>query len=207
MKYVIAVIAALAAAAWSGSNATASNDLLDRMATLNPNLHTFTATMHAGVALKTFPFLNVQLVGTYYHKEPDQNKVVFTSGVPAVAEQFDKLYAHIEAPSRWRDVYDVSVVSDNGTTTTFRLVPRKHGNVDHIDARADDKTATVASMRWNYDNGGYAEMNNRYGQVDGNVVVTSQTGHVQEPGYTADINSTIDGYKINAALPDGIFTQ
>jgi hypothetical protein len=207
MKHVIAAAAAFAAVALSGSNATASNDLLDRMAGLNPNLHSFTATMHAGVALKTFPFLNVQLEGTYYHKEPDQNKVVFTSGVPAVAEQFDKLYAHIEPPSRWRDVYDVKIVSDDGSTTTFRLVPRKHGNVDHVDARADDKTATVASMRWNYDNGGYAEMNNRYGQVDGNVVVTSQTGHVQEPGYTADINSTIDGYKINAALPDGIFTQ
>lgn len=208
MKYAIAIVIATALGLSAGqANARAAADLLDRMAAVNPDLHTFTATMHANVALKTFPFLNVQLVGTYYHKEPDQNKVVFTSGVPAVADQFDKLYAHIEPPSRWRDVYDVTTVSDDGTTTTYRLVPRKHGNIDHVDAKADDKTATVTSMRWNYDNGGYAEMSSRYGQVGGNVLVTSQTGHVQEPGYTADINSTIDDYKINATLPGGIFSQ
>jgi len=206
MKRVMSALVA-AALCWHAPRAQAASDLLDRMAAVNPNLHTFVATMHAGVALKTFPFLGVQLVGTYYHKEPDQNKIVFTDGVPAVAEQFDKLYAHVEPPSRWRDVYDVTTVSDDGTTTTFRLVPRKHGNVDHVDARADDKTATVTSMRWTYDNGGYAEMSNRYGHVDGNVVVVSQSGHVQEPGYTADITSTIDGYKINAPMPDGIFNQ
>jgi hypothetical protein len=206
MKYTIAFVTLLALGL-NGSRAGAADDLLVRMAALNPNLHTFTATLHANVALKTFPFLSVQLVGTYYHKEPDRNKVVFTSGVPAVAEQFDKLYAHIESPSRWRDVYTVSLVSDDGTTTTFRLVPLKRGNVDRIDARANDKTATIDSMRWSYDNGGYAEMNSRYAQVDGNVLVSSQTGHVQEPGYTADISSTIDNYKINAPLSDNVFSQ
>src|SRR5579864_5564898 len=107
MKRIIAAIAALALNA-GALRAPAASDLLERMAALNPNVRTFTATMHANVALKTFPFLSVQLEGTYYHKEPDQNKVVFTSGVPAVADQFDKLYAHIEPPSRWRDVYDVT---------------------------------------------------------------------------------------------------
>jgi hypothetical protein len=206
MKPAIAFIT-LAALGLCRARAGAADDLLTRMAALNPNLKTFTASMHANVALKTFPFLSVQLEGTYYHKEPSQNKVVFTSGVPAVASGFDKLYAHIEAPSRWQQVYVVSVVSDDGTTTTFRLVPRKRGNVEHIDAKANDKAATVGWMRWTYDNGGYAEMNDRYGKVDGNVVVTSQTGHVQEPGYTADITSTIDNYKINAPVSDSLFTD
>lgn len=206
MKRLIAAIAAFALNA-AALRAGASTDLLDRMAAINPGLRSFTATMNANVALKTFPFLTVQLVGTYYHREPDQNKIVFTSGVPAIAEQFDKLYAHVEPPSRWRDVYQVTVLSDDGTTTTYRLVPLKKGNVEHVDARADDKNATVSWMRWNYDNGGYAEMNSRYGHVGDAVVVTSQTGHVQEPGYTADITSTIGGYKINAEIPDTVFSQ
>ena len=84
-------------------------------------------------------------------------------------------------------------------------MPRKRGNVEHIDATVDDKSATVTSMRWNYNNGGYAEMTNRYGRVDGNFVVESQTGHVQEPGYVADITSTIGDYKINPTLPDSVF--
>lgn len=200
--------AALAAVAVLGLvpvRTVAGDDLLTRMGALNPTLRTFTATMHADVTLKTFPFMDVHLTGTYYHKEPDRNKIVFTSGVPMVAQQFDKLYAHIESPSRWSQVYNVTVVSDDGKSTTYRLVPRKRGNVDHIDAVADDRSATVRSMRWNYGNGGYAEMKNRYGTVEGNVVVLSQTGHVQEPGYTADITSTLDNYTFNAPIADSVF--
>lgn len=193
------------ALAVSPLRAAPSPDVLDRMAALNPSLHAFSATLYAHVSMKSFPYLSADLVGTYYYKQPDKTKVVFTSGVPLVASQFDKLYAHIESPSRWRELYVVTIVSDDGSTTTFKLVPRKHGNVSDIDATADDKTATVSSMRWNYENGGYAEMTSRYGRVDGNLVVQSQTGHVEEPGYSADLDSRIDNYKINPALPDSVF--
>jgi len=182
-----------------------AGDLLTRMAALNPNLHAFTATLHAHAAMKSFPFLSADLVGTYYYKEPDKTKVVFSSGVPVVAQQFDRLYAHIENPSRWRDVYEVAVLSDDGRSTTFRLTPRKHGNVARIAATVDDTTATVTTMRWEYENGGYAEMTNRYGKVGGNVVVQSQKGHVEEPGYVADLSSTIDHYTFNPSLPDSVF--
>jgi hypothetical protein len=179
--------------------------LMARMAAVNPSLHAFTATLHAHVVMKSFPFLSADLVGTYYYKEPDKTKVVFTSGVPMLAKQFDRLYAHIESPARWEDVYVVTVVSDDGSRTTFRLVPRKHGNVEHVDAVVDDANATVSSLRWNYDNGGYAEMRNRYGRVDGNLVVRSQEGHVEQSGYVADLSSTIDNYTINPKLPDSVF--
>lgn len=197
----------LAAVAAAPAPSATDSGLLDRMAALNPHLRSFSATLHAHVAMKSFPFLTTDLVGTYYYKQPDKNKVVFTGGVPLVAQQFDKLYAHIEPPSRWREVYTVAVVADNGTSTIFRLVPRKQGNVDHIDATADDRTATVTSMRWNYSNGGYAEMTNRYGNQSGNIVVESQSGHVTEPGYDADINSTIGDYKINPTLADDLFSS
>jgi outer membrane lipoprotein-sorting protein len=187
--------------------AAPASDLLARMSELNPNLHTFTATLHAHVVLKSFPFLSADLSGTYYYKEPDKTKVVLSSGVPMVARQFDKLYAHIESPSMWREVYAVSAISDDGSTTTFRLTPRKRGNVDHIDAVVDDNKATLTSMRWNYDNGGYAQMTNHYGRVQSNVVVESQVGHVEEPGYTADLSSTIDNYTINPKLPDSVFSS
>jgi hypothetical protein len=185
----------------------AAATLLARMAVVNPGLDTFTATMHAHVAMKSFPFLSADLVGTYYHKEPDKNKVVFNSGVPLMAQQFDKLYAHIESPSQWPEIYDVKMTSDDGKTAHFKLVPRKHGNIEHIDATVDDKSATVTAMRWSYNNGGYAEMTNRYHRVEGYLVVDSQTGHVQEPGYAADIESTIDGYKMNPPLSDGVFAS
>lgn len=199
------LLGALLCAAAPSQPAVSPGGLLDRMASLNPNLRAFSATLHAHVAMKSFPFLSADLVGTYYFKQPDKYKVVFTGGVPLIAQQFDKLYAHIEPPSRWRGLYAVTVVSDDGTTTKFRLVPRKRGNVEHIDATADDRTATVTTLRWNYSNGGYAEMTNHYGRDGGNVVVESQTGHVTEPGYVADISSTIDDYKLNPTLSDDIF--
>ncbi len=201
----LALLAPLLLCTGGAAGADSSSALLDRMAALNPHLRAFTATLHAEVAMRSFPFLSADLVGTCYFKAPDKTKVVFTGGVPLIGQQFDKLYAHIEPPSRWHDLYEVTVVTDDGTTTAFRLTPRKRGNVDHIDATADDRTATVSSMRWSYENGGYAEMTNHYGRVEGNLVVKSQTGHVQEPGYVADIRSTIDGYKLNPDLSDEIF--
>lgn len=183
----------------------ASATLLARMASLNGDLHTFTATMHAHAVMRSFPFLSADLTGTYYYKAPDKNKVAFNSGVPLVARQFDKLYAHVESPSQWQQLYTITTLSDDGRSAHFKLIPRKAGNVTSIDATADDKSATVTSMRWNYENGGYAEMTNHYGRVGGYLVVESQTGHVEEPGYVADVSSTIDGYKINAPLSDSVF--
>jgi len=179
--------------------------LLGRMEAVNPNLRAFTATMHAHVAMRSFPFLSVDLAGTYYYKAPDKNKVVFTSGVPLAAEQFDKLYAHIDAPSEWEQRYVVTLTSDDGRSAQFKLVPRKTGNVARLDATVDDRTATVTSMRWTYQNGGYAEMANVYGRIGGNFVVVSQTGHVEEPGYVADLSSTLGNYAINASVPDSVF--
>ena len=43
------------------------------------------------------------------------------------------------------------------------------------------------------------------GRVAGYLLVESQTGHVQEPGYVADISSTVGQYKINPPLSDSLF--
>lgn len=179
--------------------------LLARMEAANADVRSLSAQLHAHVAMRTFPYLTADLSGTYYYKEPDKTKVVFTGGVPLIAQQFDRLYAHIESPSQWQQLNAVTLISDDGKVARFKLVPRKQGNVESIDAAVDDKNATVTSMRWNYANGGYAEMTNRYATVDGRLLAVSQTGHVQEPGYTGDITSTLDHYKINPALSDSLF--
>jgi hypothetical protein len=179
--------------------------LLSRMQAVNSDVHSLSAQLNAHVVMRSFPYLTADLSGTYYYKEPDKTKVVFTGGVPLVAQQFDKLYAHVESPSQWQQLNTVTLVSDDGKTARFKLVPRKHGNVESIEAAVDDKSATVTSMRWNYANGGYAEMTNHYATIDGRPLVASQTGHVSEPGYTGDITSTLEHYKINPTLSDALF--
>lgn len=206
MKRRIVPFAALALSlGWITPTPAASN-LLDRMAALNANLQSYTASLHARVSLRTFPFLGADLDGTYYFKQPDRYRVDFTSGVPLIAEKFDNLYAHIEPASRWRALYEVNVVSDNGHTTTFHLVPRKQGNVASIDAVADDASATVTTMRWNYVNGGYAAMTNHFTHVGGYDLVASQTGEMHEPNYAGTIDTTISGYHLNANVPDAVFS-
>ncbi len=205
MKSVLCSVAFLAAAIpLAGS---AQDDLLSRMSAVNANLHSYSASMKAHVAMTTFPYISTDLNGTYYHKDPDRDKVEITSGLPGLAQQFSQLYPRLVPPSQWNDVFTVTKVSDDGTTTHFKLVPRKQGNVDHIDANVDDKRATVTAMTWSYANGGTAEMTNTYSDVKGYTLITSQTGRVDEPQYKGTITSTLSNYQINPSIPDSVFSQ
>jgi outer membrane lipoprotein-sorting protein len=185
----------------------AADDLLSRMSTVNPDLHSYTATLHAHVALTTFPFIATDIVATYYHKDPDLDKLQVTSGLPIIAQNFSKLFGHMEPPSRWNDLYTVTKSGDDGKTTNLTLVPRTPGNVKKIEVLVDNLSATIESMRWEYINGGWVAMTEHYGVIQGNTMVTSQTGHVEEPGYIGDVTTTLSGYRINPDLPDSLFSQ
>lgn len=205
MKSALCVLAILAASFPAAT--TAQDDLVTRMSAVNANLHSYTASMKAHVAMTTFPYISTDLNGTYYHKDPDRDKLDITSGLPGIAQQFSQLYPHIVPPSHWNDVYTVAKVSDDGSSTRFKLVPRTQGNVDHVDAVVDDKRAVVTSMTWTYANGGSAEMANSYGTIKGYTLITSQTGRVDEPQYKGTITSTLSDYKINPNIPDTVFAQ
>jgi hypothetical protein len=184
----------------------APSDLVQRAGVLADDVKSYTATVHADVALHTFPYLSPSLDGTYYHKVPNKNKVVFTSGLPFIAKQFSKVYPEVPSPSQWQQLYDISVESDDGSATTFKLVPRKHSRIDHIDSKIDDRTAEVLSMRWNYNDGGYAELNQVYGDVNGHRLVVSRSGKFDTPHYNADMKSTFSGFKVNVDIPDSVFS-
>lgn len=181
--------------------------LLQRMVAQSQSVSSYTASVHADIAMHSFPFLSPSLDGTFYHKEPSHNKIVFTSGLPFIAKEFSKVYPQVESPSRWNDVYLVSTESDDGAFTTFKLVPRKHGRIDHIDAKVDDRTAEVTSLRWNYNDGGYATLDQTYAPVSGHLLVTAQSGHFEVPHYDADVKSTFSDFKLNADIPDSVFTS
>jgi hypothetical protein len=205
---LIALVSVLALAAASiGAPARGAADLLARMIALNPHLNSYQASIHADIVMHSFPFLAPSLDGTFYHKEPSKDKLVFTGGLPGIGKEFSKIYPHIDSPSQWKQVYVVSIVGDDGTSTTFRLVPRKHGRVDHLDAVVDDKTATISSMRWDYNDSGYADLHQTYRQVNGNYLVDKQSGHFERPGYNGDATSTFTDFKLNPALTDDFFNQ
>lgn len=206
MKYLAAFSLLLLSAAPAGAQSQ-SSALIARMVANLDGVKSYTASMHTDASLHTFPFLSPSLDGVVYHKEPDRNKVVFTSGLPFMAKQFSKVYPQVESPSRWESLFVVSVEGNASGVTTLKLVPRKHGRVDHIDARIDDKSAELLSERWNYNDGGYASLDQSYSNVQGHLMVTGQTGKLDVPHYSADWTTTYKDFKLNADIPDSVFAE
>lgn len=207
-RFVVAACLASGVSLTSAQAAPAAgNPALRKLIALDAGLRSYTAAVHADVTMHTFPYLSPSLDGMYYHKEPNKDKIVFTSGLPLMAQQFSQIYPRLESPSHWNDVYVISLVKDDGTVSTFKLVPRKAGRVDHIDATVDDRSGELDGMRWNYQGGGYASLEQRYRKVGGYDLVARQTGHFEDPHYNADVTSTFSDFKINAAIPDSIFSD
>jgi hypothetical protein len=182
-------------------------DVYARAQKVNANLKTYTADVHADVQTHSFPFISPTLNGTAYFKKPDKAAVVFDT-VPALASQFKKIFPQIEPPSEWPQIYEVTPVGDDGTVSSFRLVRKKNGRIDHVDVRLDDKNATVISIAYFYkDSGGSVSFQQAYDAMEGNYVVKSQTGKIDIPHYNADFSTSFHNYKLNVDVPDKVFEQ
>ena len=205
MKRIAALIFILAAAVPAAGSASggAGDALVQRMAGVNPNLQTYTASLHVVVALHSLP-LSPVLDGNYYFKRPDKQAVVFDT-VPVLAEQFKKVYPKIDPPGTWPELYDINVLSSSGGSTTLRLVPKRQSRVAHVDVAVDNATAMPSSFTWTYVEGGSVSFNQRYERVDGNYLVKSQSGKVELPSYAADVTTTFSNFKLNVDVPDAVF--
>ena len=177
-----------------------------RMQRVNATLKTYQADLHVDVTTHGFPFFSPSLDGKAYFKQPDQTAVIFQT-VPALAQQFKKVYPQLEPPAEWARLYEVTPLSDDGATSAFKLVRKKNGRIDHVDVTVDDTTATVSSMAYFYkDGGGSISFKQTYSVVAGNYVLKSQTGVVNIPHYSADVASTFSNYRINVKIDDKVFS-
>jgi outer membrane lipoprotein-sorting protein len=197
---------AAATAPLAADVAAQNSDLYKRMSEVNAHVKSFKADLHADVAMKTFPFLSPSLSGNVYFKQPDKQAVVFDT-VPVLAAQFKKVYPHVEPPGLWPTIYNVSTLGDENGETTFRLVPKKHGRVEHLDVKADDANATIKSMTWTYEDGGYVTFDQTVTKQNDAYLVKSMSGHVQLPAYKADVSLAYSNYKLNVAIADSVFDQ
>ncbi len=175
-----------------------------RMQKVNAGLKSYQADLHVDVTTHGFPFISPSLDGKAYFEQPDKNAVVFET-VPALANAFKKVYPQLEPPSQWSSTYDVTPVSDDGTTSQFRLVRKKNGRIDHVDVTVDDRTATVTSMAYIYKDGGSVSFQQTYAVMDGNYVIKSQSGKVDLPSYHADVASSFSNYKLNVRIDQGVW--
>ena len=184
---------------------TPAGEVYARMQRLNAGLRSYRADFHVDVRMRSFLPLNPSLDGVAYYEQPDKNAIVFNT-VPLLAQQFKKIYPQLEPPAEWPKLYDVTPVSDDGTTSQFRLVRKKNGRIDHVDVTVDDRTATVTSMAYFYKDGGSVSFQQTYRAIDGNYVLATQTGKVDLPQYKADVDSTFSHYRLNVAIDDTVFS-
>jgi hypothetical protein len=202
----VAVAPAFADTTYPAALDTHTNALYKRMIALNAGLHSYEATAKFDVALKTFPYISPSLDGNVYFKQPDKQTVVFDT-VPALASQFKKVYPNVDSPAKWPAKYDIAILSDDNTSTIFRLVPKVNGRVEHLDVRVADADATVTGYTWTYKDGGSVSFEQSYETIGSNHLVQKQTGHVDLPAYKADVSSSFSDYKINVAVADSLFSD
>jgi outer membrane lipoprotein-sorting protein len=210
LKQLLSIFAVVAAVAIPPANAQTAGPagdpgaVYDRMQRVNAGLKSYTASIHVDVTTHGFPLISPSLDGTAYFEQPDKSAVVFDT-VPVLASQFKKIYPQLEPPNQWPRLYDVTPVSDDGTTSHFRLVRKVNGRIDHVDVAVDDKTATVSSMAYIYKDGGSVSFRQSYDQIDGNYVIRAQTGTVDLPHYNADVTSQFSAYKLNVTIDQSVF--
>ncbi len=190
----------------SGTLDLNSNDLYKRMLALNGDMRSYKATVHVDVALKTFPFISPSLDGNAYYEQPDRQAIVFDT-VPALASQFKKVYPNVDPPGRWPLLYEVTLLGDEGGTTTFELKPKKSGRVDRLDVKVDDTTATIRGYTWTYVDGGSVAFDQTLKSVGRDYLVDRQSGHVDLPSYKADVVSNFSNYQLNVAVPSDVFAE
>ncbi|MGH7715575.1 MAG: hypothetical protein ACREML_06205 [Vulcanimicrobiaceae bacterium] len=200
----VLALAVLAAATYApGAAAISPSAMVQRMASVNPNLASYTASLHVVIALRTLP-LSPTLDGNYYYKRPDKQAVVFDT-VPVLAQQFQKIYPKIDPPATWQELYDVTTLSEEGGTTTLRLTPKRAGRIAHLDVVVDDASAMPSSFTWAYVDGGTVSFDQQYARIGGNYLVKSQSGKVNLPSYNADVTTTFSNFHVNVPVPDTVF--
>jgi len=188
------------------SPTAASDPLLRRLIAEASAIATYHARISADIAFHSFPYIATHLDGDVYFKRPDRQAVVFET-VPVLAGSIKKFYPNVPSPARWAQIYTISSLGDSAGATTYRLIPKRHGRVEHLDVRVDDTKATIGTYTWTYEDGGDITFDQTFVAVDGHAVVATQTGRVELPAYKADVRSTISNYKLNVPVADTVFAE
>jgi len=183
-----------------------AGEVYRRALNVNAKLKSYTANVTLDIKMTSFPYLSPELTGTAYYRHPDKRAVVFDT-VPVLAEQAKKVYPKVEEPVEWPKVYTVTPLSDVAGVTTFRLIPRKNGRVEHLDVKVDDANGTIVAYAWTYKDGGFVTFDQTFKSIDGNFLPDKLNGRVDLPSYKANVTSAVSNYKLNVAIADSVFTE
>src|ERR1700730_6843485 len=81
-------------------------EVIQRVVAQNASLQSYTARIAFDINLHAFVAIHPTLHATYYFKRPDKAELDFDT-VPALAQQFEHLYASLASPDAWPAIYSI----------------------------------------------------------------------------------------------------
>ena len=104
--------------------------------------------------------------------------------------------------------YTLASGTDDGTTSTYDLSPKKTGTrVKGVTVAVTDATAKLAKVQWNYADGSTLSVVPTYTTVSGVRVATSFQISASFPGYGVDGTLTLKDVNVNAAVDPSVFAS
>ncbi|MGP6157450.1 MAG: LolA family protein [Vulcanimicrobiaceae bacterium] len=187
------------------ANSLRSNPVYGKMLRWGAGIRTSVADIEVHTHMRSFPPASFTFHGHSYYEAPDKQAVVFDD-VPSLMRGLVKDSPTIEPVPVWPEYYDGTVAGDDGTTTTFHLVPKdSQSKVASADVDVDDTTGLVARYTFTNQNGSTVDTEQTYEPLGRRQVVASQIGHARGHGYNAEVTTTFSNYRFNVPLSDDVF--
>ncbi|MFY9779087.1 MAG: hypothetical protein WAJ85_01080 [Candidatus Baltobacteraceae bacterium] len=165
------------------------------------------ADIEVRTSMRSFPPASFTFHGHSYFKAPDKQAVVFDD-VPGLMRGLVKDSPSIEPVPLWPERYDATVVGDDGTTTTFHLVPKdSQSQLASADVEVADATGLVTRYTFNNANGSSVTTEQTYERIGSHEVVASQVGHARGHGYNAEVTTVFSNYRFNVPVSDDVFVK
>ena len=202
------IMLSVIAAAPAHQQALQAADVVQRVAAQNASLQSYSARIAFDINLHAFVAIHPTLHATYYFKRPDKAELDFDT-VPALAQQFEHLYASLASPDTWPAIYNIRFSHPPlaGKPYELTMVPKKTGNVDRVLVSIDPRNAAIVRMEWRYKNGSWIVLQQTNGKIGDYVLPQGQIGDFNLPAYKAHIVATYSDYRINIPIPDSVFKQ
>ena len=197
----VAAFAALGAA----TTKVPSLDLLSRAVEPNPTLQSYIATASLAATLHAPVPVHKTFNGKCYYLKP-QRKIVFEN-VSGPLSRFKELASETPSFQELTLNYTITPLEDDGTVSTYNLVPKKSGSrVAAVKVTVDDTTALASRLEWSYTNGGTLRADQTYTTVGSFHVIDAEVLSARFPDYSVDGRLTFSNYELNAAVDPSIFS-
>lgn len=195
---------ATAAVLLEAASPPASPDLLQRALDPNPSLRTYVASASLAAELHVLVPVHETFAGTAYYLKP-KRKIVF-SNVSGALARFKELAASTPTYEELSADYRTTLVSDDGTTSKYTLIPSQPGRrVTRVTLQIDDAAALVARVTWSYSDGGRLSFKQTYETVGAFRLPSQEDISARFPGYSVDGVLRLTNYEPNAPISPASF--